>query len=326
MYGPNWDFIIVGAGSAGCILGDRSVNTDVFRNIVKINIRLSENPSVRVLLIESGGNTTQLFQDIPLAAATLQGDLVYNWNYTSEPQPNTCLAMEGQRCSYPRGKGLGGSSQINAMMYVRGNPADYDGWAANGCPGWDYNSVLPYFKKSENFSNLGQPGKIDISAHGTSGPMMTEFPRYRSDYSPAFVQGAKSLGMSEVDYNAGNQLGVSYLLANTANGRREDTGGEFITKIAQGRPNFNVTYNSHVTKINFNGKTVTGVTFTKGSTTYKALINKEVILCGGAINTPQILMLSGIGPASTLQAKGITVLQNLPVGKIMFDHPSILGK
>lgn len=267
-----------------------------------------------------------MFQDIPLAAVTLQNNLVYNWNYTSEPQEGTCLCMDGKSCSYPRGKGCGGSSQINAMMYVRGHPADYDGWAADGCTGWDYNSVLPYFKKSEQLSKDGSSGTIDDNAHGTSGPMMTEFPRFRTNYSTPFVQAAQSLGMSQIDYNAGSQLGVSYLLANTDFGRREDTCDEYINENAQGRSNFNVTFNSHVTKLNFNGKTVTGVTFTKGSTTYTASINKEVILAGGAINSPQILMLSGIGPAAQLQSLGITVLKDSPVGKYMFDHPSFLGK
>lgn len=267
-----------------------------------------------------------MYQDIPLAAVTLQNDLTYNWNYISEPQDGTCLCMDDKSCSYPRGKGCGGSSQINAMMYVRGHPADYDGWAADGCTGWDYNSVLPYFKKSEQLSKNGSSGTIDDNAHGTSGPMTTEFPRYRTDYSTTFVQAAQSLGMPQIDYNAGSQLGVSYLLANTAKGCREDTCDEYINKIAQGRSNFYVTFNSHVTKLNFNGTTVTGVTFTKGNTNYTASIKKEVILAGGAINSPQILMLSGIGPAAQLQSLGIPVLKDSPVGERMFDHPSFLGK
>ncbi|XP_063698039.1 glucose dehydrogenase [FAD, quinone]-like [Culicoides brevitarsis] len=302
-----FDFIIVGAGSAGCIVAER----------------LSANPEIRVLLIEAGGDSLQFLQDVPLAAVKLQNNAEYNWNYTNEKQGNECLAMEDQRCNYPRGKGLGGSSQINAMMYVRGNPNDYDSWAAEGCTGWDYASILKYFKKSEHFTQSGQPGMIDPDSHGYNGPMFTEFPRFRTEYSQTFVQAGISLGMSHVDYNSERQLGVSYLLASTHNSRRVDTGTEFVTKIAKNRPNFYVTYNSHVTKVLFDGNTAKGVLFDKGNLTYVAYITRELILSAGSINTPQILMLSGIGPASTLNALKIPVLRDLPVGKNLQDHPAL---
>ncbi|XP_063698044.1 4-pyridoxate dehydrogenase-like [Culicoides brevitarsis] len=313
--GASWDFVVVGAGAAGSIIASR----------------LSEVTSQKVLLIEAGVSTKKALSDIPLASVMLQDDNTYLFPYTNEVEPNTCLAMQDQKCAYPRGKGLGGSTQINAMMHVRGLKADFDKYVADGLTDWTYTSILDNFKKHEQYSSAGgSGGVITGSAHGTSGPMMTEFPRFRTELGTAFLAGAQSLGMTHVDYNALNvNLGhaISHLQATTDRGKRENAGIEYITERAASRSNFNITYESHVTKIVTNVATMraTEVLFQKGGILYRAPAVKEVIVCAGVINSPQILMLSGIGPAATLATHSIPLVADLPVGQYMSDHVSILA-
>ncbi|XP_063698073.1 glucose dehydrogenase [FAD, quinone]-like [Culicoides brevitarsis] len=310
--GASWDFVVIGAGSSGSIVASR----------------LSEVSSQKVLLIEAGGNTIQLFSKIPLASVMQQRDPVFDWGYTNEVEPNTCLAMEDQKCAYPRGKGLGGSSQINAMMYARGIKADFDKYVADGLTDWTYTSIMDNFKKHEQYSSAGGSGVITGSAHGSSGPVMNEFARFRTELGNAFVAGGVSLGMTHLDYNSVNvDLGnaISYLQSNTNKGARENVGINYITNRAASRSNFNATYNSHVTKIVINPSTkvATEVLFQKGSVLYRAPIVKEVILCAGVLNSPKILMLSGVGPAATLATHSIPLIADLPVGQYMTDHVTI---
>ncbi|XP_063698075.1 glucose dehydrogenase [FAD, quinone]-like [Culicoides brevitarsis] len=188
--GASWDFVVIGAGSAGSIVASR----------------LSEVSSQKVLLIEAGGSSKQSLSDVPLNSVTLQSSSTYNWGYTNEVETGRCLAMTNQKCSYPRGKGLGGSSQINAMMHVRGHKADFDKYVADGLTDWTYTSIMDNFKKHEHYTTIsGVTGiVIDATAHGSSsstGFMRTEFMRYRTELATNFLAGGISEGMSHVDYN-----------------------------------------------------------------------------------------------------------------------------
>lgn len=302
----SYDFIIVGAGSSGCVLASR----------------LSENPNHKVLLIEAGKQDT-FPMEIPVIAAYFQSTS-YNWNYVTEPQEGACLGMEDQRCAFPRGKGVGGSSLINYMIYNRGNPYDFDQWAAMGNKGWSYNEILPYFKKSEN-NNLR--GLENSTFHGKGGPMNTEYAKHRTKYSKAFMQAQKYLGIKTTDYNGAEQLGTSYIQANTLNGRRQSAANAFIDPIIWSRPNLHILTEARVTKVLIDPDTkeaygVEYVRFRKRNNVYAA---KEVILSAGVFGSPQILTLSGVGPAQDLRRIGVPLIQDLPVGKIMYDHLTYFG-
>ncbi|CAH1388957.1 unnamed protein product [Nezara viridula] len=292
-----YDFIIVGAGSAGSVVANR----------------LTENPNWNVLLIEAG------FDGNPISDAPFLSLRTYNteidWNYTTIPQKNACLGRDG-RCQYPRGRAMGGSSTINAMFYVRGNAADYDGWAALGNPGWSYNDVLPYFIKSENNT---EPSLVNSSFHGTNGPQHVQYPNFVSPLRERFVQAAEEFGMQRGDFNGERQDVVGYAQATINGPIRADTARGYLDPIRD-RKNLNIIKGSTVTRIIFNNKVAEGVEYYRYGSMYRVSARMEVILSAGSINTPQLLMLSGIGPSDELKRHNIPIVQDLPVGEHLQDH------
>ncbi|KAF5277885.1 hypothetical protein FQA39_LY06037 [Lamprigera yunnana] len=293
-----YDYIVVGAGSSGSVIANR----------------LSEEMQVSVLLLEAGGIETD-FTDIP-AMNIYSMALEYNWNYNSTPQSKACLGMFHRECAYPTGKGLGGTSIINALMYVRGNKIDYDNWYLQGNPGWAYKDVLPYFIKSENCNIKG-----DAGYHGYGGYLNVEYCKPSSPQLTAFLEANKELGREVIDYNGKTQLGVSQTQHNTKNGKRDSVGRSFLDPI-QHRSNLNIHAESLVTKIIIDPRTKTanGVIFAYKGRYYNAKAGKEIILSAGSINSPQLLMLSGIGPRFHLHSKGIPLIQHLSVGSHLQDH------
>ncbi|XP_039446187.1 glucose dehydrogenase [FAD, quinone]-like [Culex pipiens pallens] len=298
-----YDFVIVGSSPAGCVLANR----------------LSENPEWKVLLLEAG-ERENLFVKIPVFAAYFQSTS-YTWNYLAERQNYSCRGMEDQRCGMPRGKGLGGSTLINYMMYVRGNRDDFDRWATEGNPGWSFDDVLPYFKKSER-SLLGTGNGY----HGTSGPLDVSYVPFKSEMARGFVTALQELGMPLVDYDGENQLGVSFLHANLRNGQRLSASTAFLEPVEQ-RPNLHILTGSRVTKVLIDPRTKAayGVEFIRKRSRYAVIAKKEVILSAGGLQTPQLLMLSGVGPKDQLLKVGIPVIQDLPVGKVLYDHIYFTG-
>lgn len=284
--------------------------------------RLSENPNYKVLLIEAGKREPFL-NDIPVFSAFLQGTS-YDWGYTAEPQSNACLGMVDQRCNLPKGKGVGGSSLINYMIYNRGNRYDFDTWARNGNPGWSYQDVLPYFKKSENahLKNLE-----NSTYHGRNGPFHTEFPSYRTPYAQAYLKAFKHLGYKLLDYNGAHQIGVSPVQASTKQGHRVTTANAFIEPILNNRPNLHILTEAKVTRVFIDPKTNSayGVEFARFKKRGHVFADKEVILSAGGFNSAQLLMLSGIGPKAELERVGISLVKDLPVGRNIYDHVAHFG-
>ncbi|XP_030378319.1 glucose dehydrogenase [FAD, quinone] [Scaptodrosophila lebanonensis] len=301
-----YDFIIVGAGAAGCALA----------------ARLSENPNWSVYLIEAGG-VENLSHQVPLLAPALQVT-ASNWGYKSQPQRQACRGMPDNRCALPRGKVLGGTSSINFMIYNRGNRHDFDSWAAAGNPGWSYADVLPYFLRSENAQLQG----LEHSPyHNHSGPLSVEYVRHRSEIVHAYVRAAQQAGHRRTDYNGESQLGVSYVQANTLKGRRHSAFRAFIEPIRSQRRNLRIVTLARVTRvlINPDTKSAYGVEMLYQGRRLQLRARKEVILSSGAFNSPQLLMLSGIGPEDNLKAIGVPVIQALPVGRRLYDHMCHFG-
>lgn len=301
-----YDFIIVGAGPAGCVLANR----------------LSENPDWTVYLIEAGG-TENIIHRIPSIAGYLQSTHS-NWGYNSVPQKRSCFGMRNNVCAQPRGKILGGTSAINFMIYNRGNRRDFDRWAEAGAQGWSYEEVLPYFLKSERANLRG----LETSPyHNHTGPLSVEDVQFRTQFAHSFVRGSQETGHQRTDYNGESQLGVSYVQATTINGQRHSAARAYIEPIAKLRKNLHIITLARVTQILIDPKTnkAFGVKFLHRNTLYKVRSRKEVILSAGAFNSPQLLMLSGIGPADNLKAIGIAIKKELPVGKILYDHMCHFG-
>ncbi len=291
-----FDFIIVGAGSAGCVLANR----------------LSEDGRNSVLLLEAGGSDRSPLFSIPLLAGVAYWHRSTNWNYVTTPQPG----LDGREIKWPRGKVLGGSSTINGMMYMRGNAADYDQWAQAGCTGWSYADVLPYFRRSED--NPERPGDPH---HGQGGPLRVEKAKGQNPLYASFLKAGTTEGArANADFNGADQEGLGLYDFNIRNGRRESSATAFL-RPALNRPNLTVWTNAPVARIIIGEGRATGVELARYGQRQIVQARREIILSGGAINTPQLLQLSGIGPGAALAKAGITPITDSPeVGRNLQDH------
>ncbi len=292
MTGDTWDYVIVGAGSAGCVLAGR----------------LSEDPAVRVLLLEAGPRDTNPWIHVPLGYGKLFSRTDVNWAYQSEPEP----ALNGRRVFTPRGKVLGGSSSINGLVYIRGQREDFDGW---GIEGWRFDDLLPYFKRAEDQSRGAN------AWHGVGGPLKVSDLPDRHPLCDAFIASAGALGVPRNDdFNAASQEGAGYYQATTRHGRRSSAATAYL-RPAEKRASLRVEVNALATRVLFEGRRAVGVEYLLGGAKIMAGARREVILAGGTINSPQLLQLSGVGPRALLERHGIAVLHEAPgVGEALQDH------
>lgn len=291
-----FDYVIIGAGSAGCIMANR----------------LSADGTKKVVLIEAGSKDSNLKIKIPAAFFRLF-ESKYDWGYYSVPQES----LNGRKLFMPRGKVWGGSSSINAMIYIRGHRKDYDEWARMGCKGWSYEEVLPYFLKSKNNQRYAN------AYHGQAGELYVSEPINLHPLSKVFIEACETQGVKKTeDFNGEEQLGVGYFQTTTRNGKRWSAADAFL-KPALNRKNLKVISEAYVTKIHFSNEKAIKIDYIQEKATYSLEIGNKLILCGGAINTPQLLLLSGIGPGKELQEMEIPVIKDLPVGKNLQDHPVV---
>ncbi len=293
--GQVYDYVIVGAGSAGCVLANR----------------LSEDPDTRVLLLEAGGEDLNPWIHIPVGYFKTMHNPATDWCYKTEPDSG----IAGRQLQWPRGKVLGGSSSLNGLLYVRGQPEDYDHWQALGNKGWSFADVLPYFKKSED----QERGASEF--HGVGGPLKVSDLRLRRPIADLFIQAAMEAGIPfNEDYNGERQEGVAYFQQTAHKGFRWSTAKGFL-RPARKRSNLTVLTRAQTTRILFSGNRAVGVEYEKSGKRDQVQATAEVVLSAGAINSPQLLQLSGIGPAQVLQNAGIELQHELPgVGRNLQDH------
>ncbi len=293
-----YDYIIVGGGSAGCVLASR----------------LTENPKIKVLLLEAGGKNNSIWVNMPAALSIPMNKEKYNWGFSSQPEKN----LNFRKITCPRGKGMGGSSAINGMAWVRGNPLDYDKWEELGAKGWNFKSVLPYFLRSENFQNENSPWR------GNNGPIKVTRGKQTNPLYKAFINAGVSLGYPRTsDPNGFMQEGFGPMDMSVGNGIRSSSARSYIKPIKK-RENLDIQTNAYVKELMFENKRVTGVSYIKNNKINKVYTNIEVILSAGAIQSPQILMNSGIGPYLHLKEMEIPIIHNIPaVGKNLMDHLEI---
>jgi len=293
-----YDYIIVGAGSAGCVLA----------------ARLTEDPDVRVLLLEAGPRDRHPLIHIPLGMGKMHEWNMFDWGYHTEPE----AALNGRRIEAARGKVLGGSSSVNVMAYTRGHRGDYDRWSSDGAKTWSYAECLPYFKRCESWANG------EDAYRGSAGPVGTEFARTQDPIFDAWREAARQAGIPVTeDYNGQQGEGFGRSQNTIKNGRRSSSSTAFL-RPAEGNANLTVRTNALTTRIIMEGRVARGVRFTNNNMAIDAYADREVILSAGTFNSPQLLMLSGIGPADHLAAMGIETIADLPVGKNLQDHLAVL--
>jgi choline dehydrogenase len=291
------DYVIVGAGSAGCVLA----------------ARLSEDPATRVILLEAGGEDKNMWIHIPLGFGKTFADPRVNWCYETEPDPGA----GGRRIFWPRGKVLGGSSSINGMVYIRGQHEDFDLWRQLGNPGWSSSDVLPYFRRAEHQTR----GEDEF--HATGGPLCVSDVKDGHPLCEAFIRACTDAGYHRNDdFNGRAQEGVGYHQTTTRDGKRCSTAVGYLHPV-RNRGNLRVVTGAHTQKVLFDGKRAVGVAFSQGGVDKSVRARREVVLCGGAVGSPQILLLSGVGPAAQLAEFGIPVVHDLAgVGQSLQDHYS----
>jgi choline dehydrogenase-like flavoprotein len=295
----NFDYVIVGAGSAGCVLA----------------ARLTEDPAVKVAILESGPPDTSVLIHCPAGLALLAKNGQANWAFDTVPQKG----LNGRRGYQPRGKVLGGSSSVNAMVYMRGHPGDYDHWASLGNEGWSWADVLPWFKRSENNERGAD------AFHGAGGPLNVMDLVSPNRFGPVFVQAGVQAGFpANNDFNGADQEGVGMYQVTHRRGERFSAAKAYLAP-ALSRPNLEVITNAHTTRVLMEGKRAVGIEYVQRGTKHELRAALEVIVCAGTLQSPQVLMLSGIGPAAHLREHGIAVVHDSPgVGANLHDHPDVV--
>ncbi|MFZ1909573.1 MAG: GMC family oxidoreductase N-terminal domain-containing protein [Burkholderiales bacterium] len=294
-----FDYVVVGGGSAGCVLA----------------ARLSEDPSLRVCLVEAGPPDDSALVNTPVGAALLVPTRIRNWAFETVPQE----AMYQRRGYQPRGRMLGGSSSLNAMIYMRGHPLDYDDWAAAGATGWAWRDVLPYFLRSEN----NERGASDL--HGVGGPLNVADLRSPNPFARLFVEAGKEAGLPENDdFNGANQEGVGLYQVTQKGGERWNAARAYLHP-AMGRPNLALYTKAHALRVLFEGRRASGVEIVRAGRRETLVAAREVVLAAGAFQSPQLLMCSGIGPGAHLRSLGLEVVRDAPgVGENLQDHPDYI--